>query len=841
VLVSSLSCTPSSLGPNASSTCIVTLTQPAPGGGAGVTLSNTNPTLTVPASITVPAAAVSASFNATTAAISSNASATITASYGASSAAATVSLVSPVLLTGLTCSPTTLTAAATSTCTLTLNQSAPAGGITISLSNTNASALSTPVSVSVLAAASTAAFAATASNISTAQSATVGATLGSSSFSATISVQAATTTTTQISFVQATANGPSSSAKTFSVPFTSKTNTGDLILVGFDFNSPAKFSSITDSLGNTFTQIGSELTSPGGGHTRLYYAKNIKGGADTVTVNLSAISSFLEVFLSEYAGVDQTNPIDGQSGAFGSAGTVSSGNATSTIAGDMIYGWCFADWACTAGTGFNTRSNLGLSLIEDITAGSAGSYAAIASANEGWTMQMVALKPAAKSSGSTAQVSVAPGKSATSIAASAAAPGTVSAAHPQSGLVALSCSPREIRAGGQAVCELRVAANSTASQIELASSSQQVKVPSTVTTRANQTRLTFQISADLAARQQIATVTATAGGATIQDSIGVAAASHPIVNAPSGQTVTTGRRTKFMVTATDPTDLPLQLSASNLPIGASFDATSGNVDWTPSAAQVGKHTITFTATNATNQSSSAQVAIEITSGAPALATVQQPCSPGAVASLKGSSLSEAGSTLSDPSGRAIEIGGTKVKVNGQYVPVLSVSPTEVHFACPIVSPGTTLEAAVETPSGVSGTLYVPVQGASPRIFVLGGAGQGQGLASFSDMADLAMPRNSQVAAHPAQPGDEILLWGTGFGSTNSANAGRISVKVGGVDAEVEEVRAVPGYAGVYTVQVRVPVPTILGDEVPVQVQVIVPDGSVFNSNTVTVAVEAVNQ
>ena len=98
VLVSSLACNPTSVGQNASTTCTVTLTQPAPTGGAKVTLSNSNATLTVPASVTVPATATSATFSATTTTISSNSSATITAAYNSSSANTTVSLMAPVLV-----------------------------------------------------------------------------------------------------------------------------------------------------------------------------------------------------------------------------------------------------------------------------------------------------------------------------------------------------------------------------------------------------------------------------------------------------------------------------------------------------------------------------------------------------------------------------------------------------------------------------------------------------------------------------------------------------------------------------------------------------------------------
>jgi uncharacterized protein (TIGR03437 family) len=384
---------------------------------------------------------------------------------------------------------------------------------------------------------------------------------------------------------------------------------------------------------------------------------------------------------------------------------------------------------------------------------------------------------------------------------------------------------------------LRVVANSTASQIQLSISSQRVSVPAMIVTRANQSRLTFQVSAEATAPQQLVTITAAAGNDTVQDTIQVQAVAHPILTVPSTQLAKHGVLVRFQVTATDPADLPVQLAASNLPAGANFDAASGSFEWTPGATQTGKYKVTFTATNSVSQPATAQATIDVTSGDPTLTTAERACSPGAVASLTGSWLAEPGSTVSDPSGNAMDLGGTKVKVNGQYVPVLSASPTEVHFVCPSLSPDTQLDVAVETASGVSGPLNTVMQSASPWIFGPGASGQKQGVVSFVDTTELAMPRNSQVAAHPAQPGDEILLWGTGFGSPSEASSETVSVKLGGVDAQVGAVRAVPGHTGVYTVQVRVPVPMVFGDGVPVQIQVIGPDGKLFNSNSVTIAVE----
>ena len=177
-----------------------------------------------------------------------------------------------------------------------------------------------------------------------------------------------------------------------SLSFPAKTAAGDLILVAFDYDTNSTPSSVTDSQGNVFTAVGSQLTSPGGARSVVYFANNIKGGADTVMVNLSANSSWIELYLTEYSGVNQTNPVDAQAGASGNAGPVSSGNVTTTASGDMIYGYCVGDAACTAGSGFATRSNFNANLIEDELAANAGNYAATGSATNGWTMQMVALK-----------------------------------------------------------------------------------------------------------------------------------------------------------------------------------------------------------------------------------------------------------------------------------------------------------------------------------------------------------------------------------------------------------------------------------------------------------------
>jgi hypothetical protein len=91
-----------------SSTGKVTLTAPAPSGGAVVRLSNANPVALLPASVTVPEGKTSASFPISAPAVSSNQTGTVTASYGGASDSETLK-VRPVGVLSMTLGPSSVT------------------------------------------------------------------------------------------------------------------------------------------------------------------------------------------------------------------------------------------------------------------------------------------------------------------------------------------------------------------------------------------------------------------------------------------------------------------------------------------------------------------------------------------------------------------------------------------------------------------------------------------------------------------------------------------------------------------------------------------------------------
>ena len=190
--ISSLTLNPTSVvGGAQSSTGTVTLSGPAPTGGAVVSLSSSNPSVAaVPASVTVPAGASSASFAVTTAAVVAPTTVTISASYGGTSTAASLTVTPPgVTLSSLTLSPTSVIGGTqSSTGTVTLSGPAPTGGAVVSLSSSSPSVAAVPASVTVPAGASGASFTVTTGAVAASTTVTISASYGGASTTASFTV-----------------------------------------------------------------------------------------------------------------------------------------------------------------------------------------------------------------------------------------------------------------------------------------------------------------------------------------------------------------------------------------------------------------------------------------------------------------------------------------------------------------------------------------------------------------------------------------------------------------------------------------------------------------------------
>src|SRR5207302_3469598 len=96
--VSSLTLNPTSVvGGLQSSTGTVTLSGPAPAGGAQVTLSSSNGAASVSSSVTVPAGSSSATFTVSTSVVAASTPATISARYGAPITSTSLTVMHPLL------------------------------------------------------------------------------------------------------------------------------------------------------------------------------------------------------------------------------------------------------------------------------------------------------------------------------------------------------------------------------------------------------------------------------------------------------------------------------------------------------------------------------------------------------------------------------------------------------------------------------------------------------------------------------------------------------------------------------------------------------------------------
>lgn len=182
-VLSSLSCTPTSLASGSATTCTVTLSQAAGPSGLTVTLSSDSAALAVPATAFLSAGYTTKAFTATAGTIAAGETAVITSTYGGISKTASITLTAPAappVISSLLCNPTGVSSGSTATCTVLLSAAAPAGGAIVVLAS-NSAALTVPATVLVAAGATTKTFTATAGTVTSAQSAEITATLNGTS------------------------------------------------------------------------------------------------------------------------------------------------------------------------------------------------------------------------------------------------------------------------------------------------------------------------------------------------------------------------------------------------------------------------------------------------------------------------------------------------------------------------------------------------------------------------------------------------------------------------------------------------------------------------------------
>jgi hypothetical protein len=201
------------------------------------------------------------------------------------------------------------------------------------------------------------------------------------------------TTSVAIGFAQVAASTPVSAAQvTVAYPGAQTIGNLNVVVVGWN-DTTSTVQSLTDSAGNAYS-LAIGPTSGTGLRQSIYYAANIKGGSNTVTVTFNQTALYPDIRILEYQGV---SAVDVTAGASGNSGTANSGPATTTTANELIFGAATVGTAVTgAGSGFTSRiiTSSDGDNAEDRVVTTTGSYSATAplSLSGAWVMQMVAFK-----------------------------------------------------------------------------------------------------------------------------------------------------------------------------------------------------------------------------------------------------------------------------------------------------------------------------------------------------------------------------------------------------------------------------------------------------------------
>jgi hypothetical protein len=185
-----------------------------------------------------------------------------------------------------------------------------------------------------------------------------------------------------IALVQS-ANAMGSGVVSVQSAFPSANTAGNLILAFVRMSTTSQTVTMTDTAGNVYTQAVGQTQTSDGHQLRLFYAKNVAGGANTVSATFSGTNNHPWLAIHEYRGLSATSPLDRTSSAQGTVTAVSSGTTVITSsANELVFAGVGLPSSYsgteTAGSGFilsqkNTSTSSGATESALVTA--TGSYA----------------------------------------------------------------------------------------------------------------------------------------------------------------------------------------------------------------------------------------------------------------------------------------------------------------------------------------------------------------------------------------------------------------------------------------------------------------------------------
>ena len=177
---------------------------------------------------------------------------------------------------------------------------------------------------------------------------------------------------------------------------------GNWLAVMIRTSQPGQTFSVSDTRGNTYRRAVQFTDSADALTIGIFYAENIAGGANTVTVSDSMTGGNLRFAILEYAGVALSSSLDGTAAAQGTGTSVNSGTTTTTANGDLVIGLVSTATSSTVtpGTGFVAEERVSTKatrlMVEDRRQAAAGAMAATATlaSSTGWGAAVAAFRAA---------------------------------------------------------------------------------------------------------------------------------------------------------------------------------------------------------------------------------------------------------------------------------------------------------------------------------------------------------------------------------------------------------------------------------------------------------------
>ena len=213
------------------------------------------------------------------------------------------------------------------------------------------------------------------------------------------------------------------------------------------------------------------------------------------------------------------------------------------------------------------------------------------------------------------------------------------------------------------------------------------------------------------------------------------------------------------------------------------------------------------------------------------APVGNPIAPGQFIALFGTGIGPASAVVAPSVPFPTTLGGVSVTVQGRPAPLYFVSATQISALVPFATSGSTADIVVRAGNQDSNRVVVPVSRTSPGIYATTQNGIGAGAILKADFT-IVSPTNAP------RRGDTVLIYLTGLGALNPALSDgaaasssilsrivdSVNVYIGGHRATVSFAGAAPGFAGLYQINVVIPVSAPIGSAVPLALET----GSAFH-------------